>query len=603
MLHSKAKWTLDFKNSIFLPCMIVIVCVIIVLFLLPSKRYSQLYKLQAENYNQNILQQTNLGIAQSLLQFEEKIKTVIDNKAIRSFLNSSKSTEDFQYEYQNIIESYFNVQSLDAYYLECLDIYPLNKSGTLQYGYKTTSIDHIKNSTYYDNALIYPTRLNWLPYNIQKQCLEVVRCIYDYTTYSIQGILVIRLSHDFLLDKFQNMNILDANCMYILNSHKQILCSTDPDLPGTDYMDSGYLTEISGTYSKSGNLFSYAHIRGAAPSVPYDDWITIISLDETSMFANFRQILYVFNILATVILIISAVIISILAKYFTAPVYALTEAMKQVSKENLSVSLPESSFLKEYTIINQGFNHMIGKLDALINTVYKAQLAQKEAQLKTLQSQMNPHFLFNTLQLISWKAHEYEAYPVCDMITSLSYMLQTDLHSDDENTFTLRQELEYIHQYSFIIKNKYNNKITILINVPEELLDCRIPKLIIQPFLENSIRHGLEPKTTPGTVSLSIQKEQANLICVIEDDGIGMHQDILRQIQIANPELTPERAREEKGHQIALSNIQRRIKIMYGEQYGFTVSSQLFKGTRIVLRIPYCPYEPHSEFLFRKDFL
>lgn len=589
---NKPKWKLDFKNSIFLPCIIVILCIVFVLFLLPSRRYSQIYRLQAENYNQNIIQQTNLGIAQSLLQFEEKIKTVIDNPDIRKFLSSHESIESFQYEYQNIIESYFNFQSLDAYYLECLDIYPLDRSGNLQYGYKSTNIENIKKSIYYDNALIYPTNLNWLPYNTEEQCLELCRCIYDYDTYLLQGILIIRLSHDFLLDKFQNLSILDTDCMYILNSHNQIICSTDMNLPGTKYQDSASLNKEAGTYSKNEKLYSYAHIRNAIPVVPYNNWVTIISLDEKSMFSSFRQILYTFNILACIILIISTVVIAWFSRYITNPIYVLTEAMRQVSKENFSVSLPEKSFLKEYTIINQGFNHMSRKLDTLINTVYKSQIAQKEAQLKNLQSQMNPHFLFNTLQLISWKAHEYEAYPVCDMITSLSYMIQTDLHSDDENTFTLRQELEYIHQYSYLIKCKYNNKITIHTDIPENLLDCLIPKLIIQPFLENSIRHGLEPKPSPGMVSVKIRKEQNDLVCIIEDDGVGIHSDILQEIQAANLKLSPEKARAEKGHQIALSNIQRRIKILYGENYGFRITSQLFSGTKVLLRIPYCPVPP-----------
>lgn len=584
------KWTLNFKNAILIPCTIVISLIVIILFWLPSIRYSSLFQSQAENYNQNIIRQTNLGIAQSLLQFEEKIKKVIDDPRIRNFLSSDRSTNSFQYEYQNIIEEYFDVQSLDAYYLECLDIYPLNQADNLQYGYKSTDIKQIRNSTFYEHALIYPTNLNWLPYNTEEECLELTRCIYSYTDYTLQGILVIRLSHDFLLDKFQNLSIVDADCMYILDSQNQIICSTDISLSGTKYPDTAWLTEDSGTYSKNSKLYSYAHVRSTIPAVPYDKWVTIIQLDEKLLFANFRRILYVFNVLAGIILIISAMMIILFSRSLTRPVYALTEAMKQISKENFNIILPENSILKEYAVINHGFNHMSRQLDNMINTVYKAQLAHKEAQLKNLQSQMNPHFLFNTLQLISWKAHEYEAYPVCDMISSLSYMLQTDLHSDDENSYTLRQELEYIHQYSFIIKCKYNGKIAILINIPDELLDCRIPKLIIQPFLENSIRHGLEPKPSPGTVTVTIQKEAEDLICIIEDNGVGMGYDMLHNIQDSKYAFSQDESYAEKGHHIALSNIQERIRLLYGEKYGFRISSQLLKGTRVVLRIPFFPY-------------
>ncbi len=590
MKHLNHKWKLNFKTSIFLSCMFLILFVVIILFWIPSRRYANLYRVQAQNYNQNIIQQTNIGISQDLLRFEEKIKAIIDDPQIRNFLNSSHNPDEFQYEYQNIIENFFDIDSLDAYYLECLDIYPINRSGHLQYGYKTTDISNIKRSKYYQNALIYPTVLNWLPYNNQEECLEVSRCIYDYDTYAIQGILVLRLSHEFLLDKFEALNILDADGIFIINSQKQILSSTDLKAAGKNYTDIDNFTELTGTYSKEGKIYSYAYIRSGVPIVPYDNWITIISLDEQSLYSSFREILYIFNVLAIVILLAAFITIVILSKYLTAPIYELVNAMKEVSKENLTVYLPEDTVLKEYVVINHGFNNMLKKLDTLINTVYKSSLAEKEAQLKTLQAQMNPHFLFNTLQMISWKAYEYEAYPVCDMITSLSYMLQTDLHSTNgKNNFTLRQEIEYIQQYSFIIKNKYDNKISISIDVPDELLDCKIPKLIIQPFIENSICHGLEPKTTPGYVSLKINKDSNDLLCIIEDNGNGMPPEILREVQQPNLTLSPEAAQNQSGHGIALTNIQRRIKILYGDKYGFKITSQVFKGTKVSLRIPYCP--------------
>lgn len=588
MTTGKINVTLNFKNAILIPCTIVVLFIAILLFWLPSGIYARLFRTQAQSYNQNIIRQTNLGIAQSLLQFEEKIKKVIDDPRIRGFLSSDQTVDSFQYEYQNLIEEYFNFQSLDAYYLECFDIYPLHKQGSLQYGYKATDIKQIEGSDYYEHALIYPTNLNWLPSHKEARCLELTRCIYSYEDYSLQGILVIRLSHDFLLDKFQNLSIVDADCMYILDSHKQIICSTDNALSGAEYTDASLLGENSGSYSMDGKLYSYAYIRSTVPAVPYDDWITVIRLDEKMLLSDFRHILYLFNILAAMILALAAAAIILFSRYLTKPVSVLTEAMEQIAQENFSVTLPENSTLKEFAAINHGFNHMIKRLDTLINTVYKARLAQKEAQLKNLQSQMNPHFLFNTLQLISWKAHEYEAYPVCDMISSLSYMLQTDLHSDDENSFTLRTELEYIRQYSFIIKCKYHGKISILIHIPEELLDCRIPKLIIQPFLENSIRHGLEPKPSPGTVTITIRRQEEDLLCIIEDDGVGMGYDLLHGIQTANDTLPAEKIWEEKGHQIALSNIQRRLQILYGEQYGFQITSQLLKGTRVTLRIPCC---------------
>lgn len=221
MKLNKSQWQLDFKSSIIIPCIIAITLITILLFIFPSIRYSALFSAQAENYSQNIIRQTNLGISQSLHQFETKVKNLIDDPEIRNFIISNESTDDFQYSFQNIIESYFQVNSLDAYYLEGLDLYLLHKKGSLHYGYKNTSLSDIQTSPYYRNALIYPTNLNWLPYNQKEECLELSMCIYNYTDYSLEGIVVIRLSQSFLLDKFQTLNIINADCMYILNENRQ----------------------------------------------------------------------------------------------------------------------------------------------------------------------------------------------------------------------------------------------------------------------------------------------------------------------------------------------------------------------------------------------
>lgn len=587
MKLNKSQWQLDFKSSIIIPCIIAITLITILLFIFPSIRYSALFSAQAENYSQNIIRQTNLGISQSLHQFETKVKNLIDDHEIRNFIISNESTDDFQYSFQNIIESYFQVNSLDAYYLEGLDLYLLHKKGSLHYGYKNTSLSDIQTSPYYRNALIYPTNLNWLPYNQKEECLELSMCIYNYTDYSLEGIVVIRLSQSFLLDKFQNLNIINADCMYILNENRQIICSTDISLLGNVFDGFELSTNACGSYSSAGKLYSYADMRSAVPAISYDKWVTVIQIDHNKLLSGFRQISTRFYILALLLILFSFISIYMFSRIITAPLYDLTKALKEIAHENFKFVLPETSFMKEYSLINHGFNKMSKKLDMLINTVYKVQLAQKEAQLKNLQSQMNPHFLFNTLQLISWKAYEYEAYPVCDMISSLSYMLQTDLYSNENKVYTLRDEMEYIKQYTLIIRCKYNNKIAIHTSIPEHLLDCIIPKLIIQPFLENSINHGLAPKPTPGVVSISVEQCDQDLLCIIEDDGVGIDNKVLQNIRSLDSPATSIDNPNKNGHHIALSNIKTRLELLYGKNYGFTITSQLSFGTRVELRIPY----------------
>ena len=147
--------------------------------------------------------------------------------------------------------------------------------------------------------------------------------------------------------------------------------------------------------------------------------------------------------------------------------------------------------------------------------------------------------------------------------------------------------MEYIKQYTLIIRCKYNNKIAIHTSIPAHLLDCIIPKLIIQPFLENSINHGLAPKPTPGVVSISVEQCDQDLLCIIEDDGVGIDNKVLQNIRSLDSPATSIDNPNKNGHHIALSNIKTRLELLYGKNYGFTITSQLSFGTRVELRIPY----------------
>ena len=183
----------------------------------------------------------------------------------------------------------------------------------------------------------------------------------------------------------------------------------------------------------------------------------------------------ILGVMLIIICLIAAVVISLKSTGF---LNEFIHAMESVRNRNYDIRIKEYKNA-EINSLGRAFNEMMDELRELIRNKYESQILLNEMEIRFLQHQMNPHFLFNTLQLISWKAYEYEAYPVCDMISSLSYMLQTDLYSNENKVYTLRDEMEYIKQYTLIIRCKYNNKIAIHTSVPEHLLDCIIPKLII----------------------------------------------------------------------------------------------------------------------------
>ena len=308
-----------------------------------------------------------------------------------------------------------------------------------------------------------------------------------------------------------------------------------------------------------------------------------MSVTKTAIFKSYRETVVLLIVAAVAIALLADLLAIKAAENITTPIADLADAMNSVKKGQFNVQVQESSHIDEIYGISQGFNTMVLKLDQLINTVYKAQLAEKEAQLKSLKSQIHPHFLFNTLQLIGWKAHEYEADEIGEMISSLSYMLSTNIYIDNDQNYSLKDELEYIRNYILIIQYKYQDKISFRNETDNECLDCHIPKLIIQPFIENAIIHGLAPKSDHGTIQISIFRENEVLNIIISDDGIGIPQYILDALQ--NDEPLPNSTSD--GHHIALKNVRKRIHLLYGSNYGFTIKSRLYQGTTVNITIPF----------------
>lgn len=586
--------TFHLRNFLLVFFLLLLLVLFSLLFLLPFRLYTSLYMEQAEYYCDNFLAQANIGVSSALEDFEKKIHQIQEDPVIQELLTSTVAQKDSQYNYQITIAKYFQPQTMDEYYLQELDLYAAQSGEALVYGTKPTQLTAPFESIYYQQALSYPTSLNWVGYNSQEACIDISLLLYDSISYQVQGIFIIRLSPDFLLDKFNSYSTLEIDSLYIADGNRQILGTTEPEALGSSLST---LSLSSSDHSQSvqldDGLAVIRPLKESNASFPYNTWSSVIVLDRQSLLADFHKIARFFYPLALIILAAAVFCILKFSNFVTAPISALLFAMKKAEKGKLDIQLEENYPLKEIAEINTGFNKMSQRLDNLINSNYKIRLAEQEAKIKSLQAQINPHFLFNTLQLISWKAYEYEAYPVCDMLGNLSYMLQTDLRSDDESTFTLREEIEYIRQYSSIIRAKYADKIQILLEVPEDLMDCRIPKLILQPILENSISHGLAPKTSPGHVTLAVRREERDLVAVIQDTGIGMRSNVLQSLSQETRKDIP--SSESNGHHIALNNIQSRIHLLYGPNYGFTIESQLNIGTTVTLRIPYEKIYPSSQ--------
>jgi len=284
------------------------------------------------------------------------------------------------------------------------------------------------------------------------------------------------------------------------------------------------------------------------------------------------------------------VIISIMVSaYISNPLKQLEKTMKLVEKGDLNVTAQISS-QDEIGSLARSFNIMISKIKEMVNTVYVAELREKQAQLSALQNQINPHFLHNTLESIRMKAIFNDDHEVAYMIKTLGKLFKFSLAKQDKTT-TIKDELEHVKTYIELQNMRYNDKFELKVKLPNEMLESQIIKFIFQPIVENSIIHGFFNKELNCKITISGIIINNDIILRFEDNGVGIPEE---KLQILNQKLAHpsyDKNINSKGHGIGLKNIRDRITLHYGEKYYLKLYSKLDKGTTVEICIPYKPKE------------
>lgn len=220
---------------------------------------------------------------------------------------------------------------------------------------------------------------------------------------------------------------------------------------------------------------------------------------------------------------------------------------------------------------------MTRKLKELINEVYKIQLSRKEAELKTLQAQINPHFLYNTLDVIYWTSRLENAPKTGELVSALAKLFKLGLNKGSEIT-TIKKEIEHIQSYLTIQKYRYDEVPEFIIEVDETILEFSTIKLLLQPIVENALIHGIAELGGKGSVKITVKGVGEVIKFEVEDNGKGMEESRITQMFEEDFE------DDKKGY--GISNVHRRIKLYFGQDYGIDISSEIGCGTRVVMTIP-----------------
>lgn len=281
----------------------------------------------------------------------------------------------------------------------------------------------------------------------------------------------------------------------------------------------------------------------------------------------------------------------LLSTIITRPILKLIKTMRGARLGVLKPAELVSSTI-EINELNHTYNKMVDNINDLIRLVYEKELLQSRTELKALQAQINPHFLYNTLEALYWSLQEKDEEELAEFVVAMSDLFRYTITGPSKAEWvTLRDELDHIEKYLRIMNLRFGDRLSWVIDYPHEFGSVRLPKLLIQPFVENAILHGVESKLGPGTVSLSVEPSEdgRDLIIAVEDDGAGMDEVTLRQLKeglASEQESVPSSKKSGMG----ITNVERRIRLFYDKQEGaeerISIHSAKDQGTIVSIRIP-----------------
>ncbi len=301
------------------------------------------------------------------------------------------------------------------------------------------------------------------------------------------------------------------------------------------------------------------------------------ALSETRV--SFRYVAAVFFVLLLALSIISSFVF---ANLVTRPLHGLSRLMKRAERGDLKAYWTANS-MKEINELGNAYNQMLNRLEELIKQVKREEALKKEAEMAALQYQLNPHFLYNTLNTIKWVAKIHKTPQISDAVSSLVRLLQASLGKKGD-FISLQEEIGLIHDYMEIQTFRYGESVRLEFDVKPETKVCLVPRMILQPLVENALIHGMDGmQAKDGVITVSAQLDRDMLICEVSDNGKGMSEEEIEKLD--KNERNKLGARE-KMSGIGLRHIRQKIKLYYGEDYKMLVFSKKNQGTLIRLFLP-----------------
>ena len=297
-----------------------------------------------------------------------------------------------------------------------------------------------------------------------------------------------------------------------------------------------------------------------------------------------RMTIVLSAIMGTLLFILLSFFLSTL---ITRPVFKLIKAMRG-TRLGILKPIDNVSSTMEIQELNYSYNKMVDNINELIQLVYEKEISRSHTELKALQAQINPHFLFNTLDVLYWSLLDKDQDQLADYVVAMSDLFRYTITGPGKGGWVkLQDELEHVKRYLLIMKMRFEDRLDWEIEAPPEFANVELPKLLLQPLVENAVMHGVESKIEPGWVRLKVARDGERISITVEDDGVGMDEEKLNSLVEG---MDNGKVSSSKDSGVGIANVQRRLQLFFAgnnEQSAvMTIDSRKGQGTRINIQIP-----------------
>ena len=542
---------------------------------------------QAQVVMEQNVQQKKDNISEKIKMIESVSQIIAFDTKIQTFLGSAFTNESFQLEEyrDNTAPILENIMRQNTY-IHSIRIYMENNTIPELYdGFY--HLDRIRNEEGYANFILNrESNSNWrglhpeksivsLPGVVKKnEVFSYCRKMFSSKYLDLVGLLEIEVKQEVLFDSLNNSSARNLGRIFVTDHTGTIVSQNIPDLYKKQLIDLG-IPQLPGDL-KFNEIVEMGGNSSILISIPLEGLdFHVVGLFPVSNFnGKVKDSLRTMMLVLLIALIVLSVLVYFITNALLARMKVLVKAMKQVRNGSLDISVPVVSN-DEFSQMALSFNHMTKRIHELVETVYKTKIMEKEAELRALESQIKPHFLYNTLATISWVARKSNSPEITHLSNTLAKFYRLVLNKG-RSIIMVRDEIEMVRTYVQIQKFRFEDLFDIVFEVDEEIYKYHTAKNILQPLVENALIHGIEPKRAHGTIILKAGFRDDRLFYQVIDDGVGIQKDKIDAILHGQVE-------NSSGSGYAIKNIMERLDAYYGDQHSFELFGRPGIGTVITI--------------------